>query len=281
MHAAFRSLVGFPLCLVLFSCGGETAGNLPNAAITGAFTVNVDAPSSTDVASASYKRSGGFTSAKPACESTMIGACQIDPCYVSALITDKSALVNGGNVSIGGAQLNSDVLAPQPDGAYVADVVSTQIGWTTGGQNVTIAWDHFPGDATQPGGQASLATPPFIELQNGSPFADVTSTLARDQDLTLAWTTDSAPGKLDHVNIDLKSGSTEIDCAFDASAGNGVVPAAALQKLTAGNATFDIHSKEYVSQKISGTGGSWTLQFNVDAHARTSYGLAKGSITIE
>jgi hypothetical protein len=36
------------------------------------------------------------------------------------------------------------------------------------------------------------------------------------------------------------------------------------------------------SQKINGTGGAtWTLQFNVDAHARTSYGLAKGSITIE
>ncbi len=212
----------------------------------------------------------------------MIGACQINPCYASTLIADGDALLSAGPVSIAGADLNSDVLAPQANGAYAADVVSTQIAWKTGGENVTIQWAHFPGDPTQPGGTFTLATPPYVSLQTGSAFADATSTLARDRDLALAWTSDSAPANLDRVNIDLKSGATEINCAFDAAAGNGVVPAAALQALAAGEGTFDIHSKEYASQKISGTGGTtWTLQFNVAAHARTSYGLAKGAVTIE
>jgi hypothetical protein len=283
MHLGHRSLACIALGIILASCGGETDAGVATPGVTGAFTVITDVPTSGSVSGASYRREGGFTSAQPTCASHKIGACQIDPCYVSALIDKGNALLSAGPVAIIGADLNTDALAPQADGTYPSAVVHSEIPWTTGGENVTIQWAHFPGDAAQPGGQFTLATPPYIALPGGSAFADAaTSTLARDNDLTLAWTSDSAPGTLDRVILDLQSGSTEINCSFIASAGNGVVPASALQALAAGQGTYDVHSKEYASQKISGAAGAtWTLQFNVDAHARTSYGLAKGAITIE
>jgi len=283
MHFGYRSLAGIALGIIVASCGGVTEGDSATGKVTGAFTVITDVPTSGSVTGASYRRLGGFTSAQPTCASQKIGECQIDPCYVSALIADGNALVNAGPVSIVGADLNSDALSPQASGAYPSAVVDSQIAWTTSGESVTIQWAHFPGDATQPGGQLTLATPPYIALQAGSAFADsATSTFARDKDLSVVWTSDSAPGTNDRVNLDLQSGSTQINCAFSASAGNGVVPSAALQFLAAGQGTYDVHSKEYSAQKISGANGAtWTLQFNVDAHARTSYGLAKGSITIE
>jgi hypothetical protein len=82
--------------------------------------------------------------------------------------------------------------------------------------------------------------------------------------------------------IDLTSTSTQIVCEYSASAGVGVVPAAALQSLPAGAGTFDVHSKEYASLHLgSGSGAQWSVGFNVDAHARTSYGLSFGAVTFQ
>jgi hypothetical protein len=41
-----------------------------------------------------------------------------------------------------------------------------------------------------------------------------------------------------------------------------------------------IHSKESASETLNGVNGEqWAVGFNVDAHARTSYGVATGSVT--
>ena len=62
----------------------------------------------------------------------------------------------------------------------------------------------------------------------------------------------------------------------------GVVPAEALQHLSAGPGNFDIHSKEYASKTVTGAdGSSWSFGFNVDAHARASYGLTYGAVTVQ
>jgi hypothetical protein len=283
MHLGHRSLACSALGIIVASCGGVTEVDSSTGKVTGAFTVVTDVPNAGNVNGASYRRGGGFTSAQPTCASQKIGACQVDPCYVSVLIDNENALLSAGPVTILGAAMTPDALAPQANGAYAPEVVHSQIPWTTGGESVTIQWAHFPGDTAQPGGTFTLATPPYVALQSGSPFADsATSTFSRDKDLSISWTSDSSPGANDRVIIDIQSGSTEVNCSFDASAGGDVVPSAALQFLNAGQGTYDVHSKEYASQKISGANGAtWTLQFNVDAHARTSYGLAKGAVTIE
>jgi hypothetical protein len=69
-------------------------------------------------------------------------------------------------------------------------------------------------------------------------------------------------------------------CIFDATAGMGVVPAAALALVPAGVGSYNVHSKEAATDKSVG-GSQWTFGFNVDAQARTSSGLAKGTVTFD
>src|ERR1700689_5002584 len=134
---------------------------------------------------------------------------------------------------------------------------------------VTLAWAHVPGEATQPGGSIMLGTPPYIALSGDSAFDTATSTVERTQDLTLTWTADSPASVLDKVLLDLGSGSTQLTCTFPASAGTGVVSAAALQFLEAGQGNYDVHSKEYTSETLNAADGTvWSVGFNVDAHAR-------------
>ncbi len=80
--------------------------------------------------------------------------------------------------------------------------------------------------------------------------------------------------------MDLNSGATQLVCIFSVSAGTGVVPTAALELLDPGAGTFNVHSKE--GKALRGVDGTpWVLGFNVDAEARTMYGLAKGPVTLQ
>ena len=60
----------------------------------------------------------------------------------------------------------------------------------------------------------------------------------------------------------------------------GVVPASALAVVPAGAGSYNVHSKEGTTDKNVG-GSHWSFGFNVDAQARTSSGLAKGTVTFE
>jgi hypothetical protein len=252
------------------------------------FTVMSDRPTAGSNTGASYRRKASFVDREPTCANTTIGSCTVNPCFEPSPPTpiapnqQGAPLPNGGEVSIAGAEMTPVALEPRIDGSYSPDTVNGQSPWERGGEDVTLQWAHFPGDATRPGGSLRLATPPYIALSTDSAFAAASTTLVRDQDLALSWTSDTPPSERDRVMLDLSSASTQIICQFSAGAGTGVVPAAALRSLTPGKATFDVHSKEYASDKFIGADGTqWTVGFNVDAHARTSYGLAKGPITIQ
>jgi hypothetical protein len=171
-------------------------------------------------------------------------------------------------------------LEPGSDGAYGSDTVKGQLAWTAGGTQVTFEWTHLPGDPSSAGGSISLDTPPYIALTQGSAFAIPPTTLARDQDLTVAWTSDTAPTSADQVAVDLDMGSVQLVCIFAASAGMGVIPASALALVPAGPGSYNVHSKEAATNK-SVDGSQWSFGFNVDAQARTSSGLAKGTVTFE
>jgi hypothetical protein len=271
---------GFACCNNVCLAEGASCVTAATGGGSADFNVTSSVPIAGSTVGSSYTRNASFT--RTACTYTTIGACTVDPCYASSssgTATDPAA--NAGQVSIGGAQMASLSLNPQGDGTYSQETIDGAVPWSTGAETVTVQWAHAPGNTTAGGGTMTLGTPPYIALAPGSAFADATATLARTQDLTVSWTSDTSPTALDTVSVSLISGSTLVYCGFSVSAGSGVVSAAALPYLGTGAASSGVHSKEYTSQTVTGADGAqWTLGFNVDATARTSYGLAQGSVTI-
>jgi hypothetical protein len=212
------------------------------------------------------------------CATSTIGACTINPCLSPPPAVTGSDVTDAGQVTVV-TSTTTAAIEPETDGDYATQTFDVA-PWMAGGESITVAWAHFPGSTTQTGGTFVAGTPPYVTLSPGSPFADPTSTLDRTADLTFSWTSDTAPASTDLLGVYFDSGSTQVGCNFDASAGTGVVPAAALQTLGAGAGSFDIHSKRVTSENLTaGDGSTWSFGFNVDAYARTSYGVATGKVT--
>lgn len=274
----------------LVGCGGATTslGSAPTdetAAGSAEFYVQSNIPTTGSATGASYARSVTFTAAgQNGCavgSSTIAaGPCSLNPCLAPPPDGGTETLLNGGAVTIDGAQMPPLTLEPASDGAYPSDTVKGQLAWTAGGAQVTFQWAHLPGDPSSAGGSATLDTPPYIALTQGSAFAIAPATLARDQDLTVEWTSDTAPTSADQVAVDLQTGSVQLVCIFAVSAGRGVIPASALAFVPAGAGSYNVHSKEGTTNKAV-SGSQWSFGFNVDAQARTSTGLAKGAVTFD
>ncbi len=87
-------------------------------------------------------------------------------------------------------------------------------------------------------------------------------TIAQAADLQLTWTGGGA-GKL-HLVMNSGDGKGQVDCSFDAAAGSGVVPAAALSRLVAGaNASISLG---FVASAPLTAGGE-TVNFSVSTSA--------------
>jgi hypothetical protein len=262
------------------ACGGASGVSPPGAASgSGEFYAHSYVPVRGSETGAYYDRKVTFT--QTTCTSTRVGPCSVNPCaFPSVPDGGTEPLPDAGSVSIDGAQMRPLTLEPQSDGTYAPIAVDGQLAWTTGGSTVTFQWAHLPGNTSAAGGSITLSTPPYIALATGSAFADATPTVTRSQDLTVSWTSDSPPTTADQVAVDLNVGSTQVVCIFSLSDGTGVVPTGALSLLGAGAGTFNVHSKQ--GKTLKGVDGTqWTLGFNVDAEARTSYGLAMGAVTIQ
>jgi hypothetical protein len=270
-------------CLIFFACAKTDESGSNGEGGTGQFTVTSSRPTPGDNAAASYSVSVSFTNAAPACATTTIGACTVNPCYMSSSSSGDGAVVlpNTGTVTLLGADMASLGIEPQTDGSYASESVSGELPWPEGGSGVTFQWSHFPGDPGASGDELTLATPPYIALETGSTFAVAGNTVVRSQGLTISWTSDTPPSALDEVAVDVNSGSTQTYCIFNAAAGSGVMPAAVLGFLEAGNGTYSVISKAHAWENINEGDGQWVMNFNVNALARASYGLAKGPVTIQ
>ncbi len=290
VHSVLSSCLASCLLAFCTSCGGTTgtdpgpaqnAAGSPGGPGSGSFSVTSDQPTPGNMAGASFSLGVSFTT-HPACTTTKIGACTVNPCYQSAPSGNGSvAAPDAGEVTLVGTGMASLALGPQQDGNYASQSVVGELPWQSGGSSITFQWATFPGDAAGPGDSITVATPPYISLVAGSAFAVATSTLARAQDLTVSWTSDTPPADGDEVVVDLNSDTVQMYCVFSVGAGQGVVPAAALGPLVAGDGTYNVSSKTYASETINEGDGAWSLGFNVNAFARSSYGLAKGSVTIQ
>ncbi len=276
-----------PILLSFFfavSCGGST-GTVPATSEKGSgsanFTVTSSQPAPRNSAEASFYVTVSFTPPS-SCTSTVLGACTVNPCSTSSG-NGASALPSAGQVTFVGTAAAPLALEPQLDGNYAGESVVGQVPWQTVGDAVTFQWAHFPGDAAAAGDEVTLATPPYIALAAGSAFADATTTVVRAQDLTISWTSDAPPAATDEVVLDVKSGAMGVYCIFNAGVGEGVMPTAILEALDAGGGTYSVISKEHAYEDINARDGdgAWVMNFNVNALARTSYGLASGSVTIQ
>jgi hypothetical protein len=283
------SLLFITLCssaVLTPACGSEDS-NSSNTDLYGpasaALTVTSQRPVANSSTGASFTVNVSFTVTPTRCTNTTIGACTVNPCFRPATATNSSTPVpSAGSVTLVPANGMPFAVEPQNDGVYPSESPAGQLPWTAGGQSVTFQWAHFPGNPTQPGDEITLTTPTYIALTEGSAFAAVTNTLVRSADLTVSWTSDTPASETDEVSVDVNGATTQVYCTFPASAGSGVVPAAALGNLQAGEASYNVHSKTYSSESMTAADGTpWGLGFNVDATARTSYGLANGSLTIE
>jgi hypothetical protein len=270
------------------ACGSQTVGDSGNNVDTDApasatLTVTSQRPVENSSTGASYTLSVSFTETPTRCTNTTIGACTVNPCYRSTTPTDPNVpLPSAGTVTLMPASGTPFTVQPQNDGLYASETAVGELPWTTGGQSVTWTWTHFPGNASQPGDQITLSTPPYIALTKDSAFNEVIATLVRTNDLTVSWTNDSPPSANDDVNVGVNAATTQVYCTFPASAGTGVVPAAALQMLQPGEGSYGIHSKQYASESMTAADlVPWSLSVNIDAAARSSYGLATGSLIIE
>jgi hypothetical protein len=256
------------------------------AAGSAEFYVQSNVPTMGSAIGATYVRTVTFTAVgQNGCtmtsSSTSAGPCTVNPCVAPpSQDGGTETLPNGGAVTIEGAQMPPLTLEPGIDGAYPSDTVKGQLAWTAGGAQVSFQWAEVPGDPSSSGGSVTLETPPYVALTQGSAFAIPPTTLARRQDLTVEWTSDTTPMSEDQVAVDLDSGSFQLVCIFTVSAGMGIIPASALALVPAGTGSYNVHSKEGSTNK-SVDGSPWSFGFNVDAQARTSSGLAKGAVTFE
>lgn len=265
-------------------CGAETANDVATTSAssgTASFTVVSNRPLAGSSSGESFQLGVSLTSPALECDRTVIGACTVNPCAQS-VAPAGSTLPSAGKVGLTAPGMMPFAVSPQSDGIYPWQSVIGQVPWTTSGESVTLQWAHFPGDDAVAGDRITLTTPPYVALTAGSAFEGSVSTLARSSDLTITWTTESAPAATDQLLVDVNVASTQVYCVFAAGAGTGVVPASVLGNLPTGPGSYSVHSKQYASETRSGAGGaSWSFSFNIDATARTRTGLATGNLTIQ
>jgi hypothetical protein len=262
--------------------GGPQVGILGGA---GYFTVTSDVPTA-GAATGSYAASVVFTSGfvDPNYLKT-VGACVINPTYIEPQ-NDHSGIVGAprpqaGEVHIDGGNL-SLIFDTDAAGDYAPQKATGPVAWK-GGEAITIAWlGNGASQGLESGLSHSFRAPTYASLDPGSAFAEATPTISRLNDLELAWHFDASPGADDRVVVDLRvspayNHSARALCAFDASAGHGVVSANALETIGAGSGTYSVTSEHDFAVVTN----YWHLNYTLAARARGTDGLATGSVTIE
>jgi hypothetical protein len=272
--------MGSALLIFAAGCGGKADGSLRSNPLGSAqFWIKSRVPAAGNTSGVSFTLDAEFLRpGATSCATSTIGACTINPCLSPPPSVTGADVTSAGQITVV-TSTTTAAIDPASDGDYATQTFDAA-PWMAGGESITVGWAQFPGSTAQAGGTFAAQTPPYLTLSPGTPFADATSTLDRTADLTFLWTSDTAPASTDLLGVYFDSGSTQVGCNFDASAGTGVVPAAALQALGAGAGSFDIHSKRPAHQNLTAADGStWSFAFNVDAYARTSYGVAAGKVT--
>ena len=171
-----------------------------------------------------------FTTARFAatiCTASTVAGCLLLDCPPADMAT-ATQFANVGTIHVT-TSLVDVVLSPLLDGSYQARTSNGPL-WPTEGAPVAI---------TGSGGNFAA----FTTTLNGPSAATIVDpltssglTLSRSADFNVSWT----GGTTGLVTVGLTVGNQQLECAYGVSGGSGVVPAAALAKLSAGTGTLDL-----------------------------------------
>jgi hypothetical protein len=245
-------------------------------------SVEVDPPTpvsgATTSALSAFFSSGGYdTSSDP-----KFGNCAYD---THGLGVGQESGVQGpapnpGVLSITAQGFSGD-LYPQCDGTYPDSQGS---GTIAGGALIAFAWTTPSNNPYRfPMAYSGLPAPHSIALGASEPLAAQSPSISRAADSSLHWTVSGTPLALEQVVVQLVQGENSITCAFDASAGSGVVPADALLQLQSGSTSFAVYARHTYDEgsSTSQVPTGWTLHYEARAVAETPTGVAKGTLTLQ
>lgn len=203
------------------------------------------------------------------CPEQVFGDCVFVNCTPRRPADPLPAPTSGVITIAGGAAPVS--LSPLADGTY--DVVTQSTSLWSGGETLTVS--STGGDV--PAFNGAVGAPMRVTVT--SPATDVADwKLARGEDLTLTWTGGSGGEVVVLFGTMATEDPNEVECHFQASAGQGVVPTAALEMLPAGDGYFSVASR-HVTPLAAGT---WSVRVKAESDAVTGTGaLVQGSVTLE
>ncbi|HTL35583.1 MAG TPA: hypothetical protein VL326_20785 [Kofleriaceae bacterium] len=231
--------------LALAACAGDDdsgGGNGPPPPNTGFVAISSyrATQSSTPIVGGGASASFTMNTNVNACTDTMVAGCDVYVCQAPGPTT----YVSGGTVTITGLT-QAVTMMPASDKMYAP--VSSQQALYTGGETITV---NATG-ADAPAFTLSLTAPARASITAPAKPSSGGLTIDRAHDFAVSWT--GGGGKV-YLYISGPSGTNStISCGFDASAGTGTIPAAALMMVPAGTGSFNTSSLSVKSTDI----GDW------------------------
>jgi hypothetical protein len=255
------------------SVGGGSAG--------GGDSTNVGMVSGVQLAQAStvsafFVESAGGTG-NSNCTETTQGPCTVEDCTLGgggsgtggAGAGGAPAAPNAGVITLTGGVRNV-TLTPLANGTYPVDTeASTQL--FTGGESITMAG----AGADVPSFSQAVTAPSLIDL-TAPTFVTGNLTVDTTSDLVLSWTGGSTGTTFLRLTGSDASSLVTVECEFDASAGTGTAPTAALsplQGLSNGTASINNLGTETISA------GDWQVLLSLSVMASQSSAMATGTAT--
>ncbi|HEY5945126.1 MAG TPA: hypothetical protein VIV40_06530 [Kofleriaceae bacterium] len=198
-------------------------------------------PTRGGTASAAFFSSGAF------CTTTQT----IGPCEVATCTSSQPPAISAGTIMISGAAMP---ITMTPTALSQYDTFMTASPLFSGGESITFAAagagvPAFSGSVTMPS-KATITVP--AKPSNQSPYLVIN----RGADYTVSWT-GGGSGQV-QVALNSQMADKRLFCRFDASAGTGKIPSAALATLDAGGGGFAMAS---VARKQQ-TAGEWGVELS-------------------
>ncbi len=160
----------------------------------------------------------------PACATTTVGACTFSSCGPDAGI--GPAGVSAGTITVTGGDLASPVSLSDPGGDDEEYVDQLESMFFAPGQTLTAS---ASGGVVPAFGPVSVVAPAYITL-TAPVVVSGAVTIPTTSDLSVSWT-GGQPGAVVYFQSFGATQGQVLNCAFDATAGSGTIPAAVMAPL--------------------------------------------------
>ncbi len=204
-----------------------------------------------------------FFATRPATTTATIGPCDLRvksrPPAGSAPLVEASA----GTITITGGKRPFTLAAEGGAGPIYPRQQLEVLAWA-GGEQLTVE----ASGAEVPHFSAIVRAPGYLKLSDPVVKAGAKKRIARDQDLTFKWAPSDGADVVLVFGGATTDGWRELDCRFKGTAGQGLVPAAALAELPAGTG---VHHG-FATQTPEVKAGDWTVALQISSALLSSDG---------